>query len=58
MKTFIVTVERTVVYTEKYEVQAQDKDEAINMFQFDEAAYDPFYQEDELVEYDCSAVPV
>jgi hypothetical protein len=47
MKTFTVTVERTVIFTEKYEVEAEDAEGAIEIVQ--EGDLDSFFENDEVV---------
>ena len=47
MKTFLVTVERTVIFTKKYEVQAEDNERALEKVQDEDI--DSIYEEDEEV---------
>lgn len=56
MKTFLVTVERTVIYTEKYEVQAEDAERALERVQDEDL--DSIFEDDEEVfsDYDVQEI--
>jgi len=47
MKTFTVTKEFTIVHTFKYEVEAEDADQALDIAV--EGGLDPFFEGDEVV---------
>jgi len=47
MKTFLVTVERTVIFTKKYQVQAEDNERALERVQDEDL--DSIFEDDEEV---------
>jgi hypothetical protein len=51
MKKYLVTMEYTVVYTKKYEVEAEDNDQALEIVQ--DGDLDTIFEDDEVVFSDC-----